>query len=259
MLLELDRPLAYLDFETTGVNTKYDRIVELAIIKVYPDGRQERLVRRINPERTIPAGATAIHGITDADVADCPTFGDVALEVMRFISGCDLAGFAISRFDVPLLVEEFQRVGLTYDIKNVRIVDAQRIYHQKEPRTLSAALEFYCGEIHSQAHGAEADVVATMRVLQGQFARYDDLPHSVDELDVEFCPERHDALDPEGKLRWRDDEVVIDFGTKRGMTLRELAAQEASYLKWMLKKDFSSEAKDIVRNALAGTFPRRPN
>ena len=258
MPIQLTRPLIVLDLETTGVNPKHDRIVELAALKCLPDGGREEFVRRLNPERPIPPEATAIHGIRDQDVAPCPTFAAVAADLLRFLAGADLAGFGVTRFDLPLLVEEFRRAGMELAANTMRVVDAQRIYHLREPRTLSAALRFYCHAEHAGAHGARADVLATLSVLEAQLEHYADLPHDVEGLDRYCNPKSPDALDPDGRLRWRGPEVVLTFGQKNGMTLRELATREPAYLRWMLNRDFSPEVKAIVRDVLNGRYPQRP-
>ena len=257
MFLKLDSPLVVFDLETTGINPRNDRIVEFAAIKVLPDGSEESLTLRINPEQPIPAEATAIHGISDADVAEAPTFRKAARQVLDFLSGCDLSGFNIIRFDVPLLCQEFRRVNIEFDISKIRMIDAQRIYHMREPRTLAAALNFYCGQSHDNAHSAEADTRATLNVLEAQLQKYSDLPRDVSELDAICNPRDPEALDNEGKLKWRDNEVIIAFGQKNGIPLRKMANTEPGYLRWMLNKDFSPEVKAIVRDALEGKFPRR--
>ncbi|MFA4943563.1 MAG: 3'-5' exonuclease [Lentisphaeria bacterium] len=258
--LPLQRPLVSLDLETTGVNPRTDRIVEIAAIKLHPDARRETWKRRLNPQRPIPASATAVHGITDADVATAPTFAEIAFDLLRFLGDSDLVGFGLVRFDVPLLQEEFRRAGQSWNLAGVRIVDAQRIYHLREPRTLSAALRFYCGQEHAGAHGAEADALAVLDVLDGQFERYPDLERDLPTLDRLSQPTRNGEplVDAGGKLKWQDGEVAIAFGQKSGTTLRELATKDPNYLRWMLNKDFSAEVKQRVRDALAGQFPPRP-
>ncbi|MBT3379936.1 MAG: 3'-5' exonuclease [Lentisphaerae bacterium] len=258
MLLELSRPLVVFDLETTGTNPHVDRIVEIALLKVFPDGQTESRCLLINPEQPIPPETTAIHGITDDDVAKAPQFRQVSVELLTFLHDCDLAGFAIIRFDVPLLRREFSRAGIDFPPPNTRLVDAQRIFHLNEPRNLAAALRFYCDDDHANAHSADADVAATWRVLLGQLERYEDLPRGVDELDA-FCnPRDPGALDAEGKIKWRGKDAVIAFGQKSGMSLKRLAQDEPNYLKWILNKDFSPEVKAIVRDAMAGRFPTRP-
>ena len=258
--LTLDRPLVIFDIESTGVNPRLDRIIDLAFCKIFPDGRTEERFFRFHPEIPIPAEAAAIHGITDADVAGCPPFRDKAFEVLSLIQNCDLAGFGITRFDVPLLAEEFARAGVPFDPDAYRMVDAQRIYHRKEPRDLTAALAFFCGEAHTGAHGAVADVEATRRVIEAQLQRYGDLPSTVEGLHA-FCnPPRNAAwADKHGRLKWVNGEITINFGTQYlGQKLRDLAKNNPKLLKWLLKSDFPSDTKRIVTDALQGKFPPAP-
>ena len=259
MLLNLQRPLAFLDLETTGTNPRVDRIVEICVVKIHPDGHRETWKRRINPQRAIPAGATAIHGIRDEDVATAPLFNEIAFDLHRFLSNCDLAGFGIIKFDIPMLSEEFRRVNLVFSTAEAKLIDAQRIYHLREPRTLSAALAFYRGREHTGAHGAEADVMATIDVLEGQLERYQDLGREVEALSQLSQPQLPNALDPDGRLKWQDGEVVIGFGQKAGIPLRELVQKEANYLRWILNKDFSPEVKQVIRDAMLGKYPQRPD
>lgn len=257
--LKLDRPIAFLDLETTGIIPRADRIVEIAIIKMHPDGRQEKLVERINPTVPIPPQTTAIHGISDADVANCPTFADRAQAIFAFLEGCDLGGYNLSRFDVPLLAEEFLRAGLVFVLEGRRVIDAQTIYHKREPRDLSAALRFYCSELDFEdAHSAEADVLATMRVLEGQLERYRDLPRDVAQLDEVCNRSQPDWVDRSGRLKWANKEVVLNFGKKKGTSLRYVIENEPSFIKWMLRSDFPRDVLDIVEKAMAGEWPEPP-
>lgn len=259
MQLKLERPLVVLDLETTGTNPRLDRIVELAAVKLFPDGRRESWVKRINPQRAIPAEASAIHGISDADVAAAPTFAEIAFDLQRFLANADFSGFGVLKFDLPLLTEEFRRVGATFNTTGAGIIDVQRIYHLREPRTLSAALQFYCGKEHTGAHGAQADVLATIDVLEGQFARYADLPREAEGLKLICQPvATGDMIDAGGRLKWRGSEVIIGFGQKAGMTLRDMVRQEPGYLRWMLNKDFPAEVKTIIQDAMDGKFAQRP-
>jgi DNA polymerase-3 subunit epsilon len=180
--LTLDRALAVFDLETTGTSPGSDRIVEICVAVLLPDGGRDVVTRRVNPGRPIPPEATAVHGISDSDVADAPPFREIAPGLLRLLEGCDLAGFNVLSYDLPLLQAEFERCNLTFDVGDRRIVDAQRIYHRKEPRTLSAAVKFYTGREHAGAHGAEADVLATVDVLDAQIERYPDLPRDVEGL-----------------------------------------------------------------------------
>ncbi len=256
--IQLPRPLAVFDIEATGVNPRTDRVVELAIIKLFPDGRRETHVMRCNPTIPIPAEASSIHGITDADVCNEPTFCERATRIRELLDDCDLAGFNIVRYDIPLLIEEFARCGQPVDLDARHIIDAQRIFHMRERRDLTAALAFYCGKQHMGAHGAEADALATLNVLKGQLERYDDLPRSVPELNS-ICNPRHPQwVDRVGKLKWLDGEAVINFGRKQNTPLRVLADTDRSFLNWMLKADFPIDVREIVEHALQGRFPEPP-
>ncbi|NLB59777.1 MAG: 3'-5' exonuclease [Lentisphaerae bacterium] len=260
-ILKLDKPLAVFDIESTGTNPRQDRIIELAIIKLSPNGQSETFTFRINPQIPIPAEATEIHHITNADVADCPSFQEAAPQIMNILNGCDLAGFGVIRFDIPLLAEEFIRAGYNFDPDGFRVLDAQRIYHQKEPRDLTAAVAFYCGQFHLGAHGAEADARATLAVLEAQLNKYKDLPRTLDELNAYCNPPRHPTwADRTGKLKWAEGELVINFGAQfNGQKLRELAQSNAKFLRWILKSDFPSDTKRIVADALEGRFPAPPS
>jgi len=254
----LQRPLAVFDIESTGLNKKTDRIIDLAIVRIHPGGEQDAHAFRVNPERPIPKDSSDVHGITDEDVKDAPTFRDIAPRVAELLHDCDFAGFNVLRYDAPLLLEEFARVGVPFSMEGRRILDAQRIFHIKEPRDLSAALQYYCGEMHLSAHGAMDDVLATVRVLDAQFQRYDDLPQDLNELDALCNPRDPDRADAEGKIKWQDGELIINFGQKQGAKLKELALNDRGYLEWILKKDFSDDTKDLVRNALQNRFPTPP-
>ncbi|MCX6991778.1 MAG: 3'-5' exonuclease [Kiritimatiellaeota bacterium] len=258
--LKLERPLAVLDIESTGINPRMDRIIDLAIVKLFPDGRREQHVFRVNPEIPIPAETTAIHNITNADVAHAPPFRQMAAAILEILADCDLGGFGVVRFDIPMLAEEFARAGVEFNPDNRRIVDAQRIYHKKEPRDLSAALTFYCGEMHLGAHGAEADALATLAVLEAQLQKYADLPHSLDELDKYCNPPRNPAwADRTGKLKWQNGELLINFGVQNiGRKLKDLVRDNPKFLMWILKSDFPADTKRIVADALEGRFLTPP-
>ena len=257
-VLKLDRPLAVFDIEATGATPRADRIVELAIVRIMPNGARDSHLWRVNPGMPIPPEATAIHGITDADVAASPTFRTLAPAVLEAFANCDLAGYNVGRFDIPMLVEEFARVGLTFDLEGRRIVDPQRIFHRREPRDLSAALAFYCGELHLDAHGAEADVLATIRVLEGELERYADLPHDLDELDAYCNPRDPTWVDRQGRLKWASGEVVLNFGQKKGKSLRSLVKEDPGFMKWMLRSDFPRDVQEIVAKAMEGDWPKPP-
>ena len=254
----LQRPLAVFDIESTGLNPKVDRIIDLAIVRIHPDGQQDAHAFRVNPERPIPAGAAAVHGITDEDVKDAPLFKEIAQAIADLLDNCDFGGFNMVRYDAPLLMEEFARAGISFSMKGRRVLDAQRIFHKKEPRDLSAALQFYCGESHPGAHGAMDDVQATLQVLEAQLERYEDLPRSLDELDRLCNPRDPSWADETGKLKWHNGELVINFGQKQNLALRDLVLTERGYLEWILKKDFPEDTKELVRNALSNQYPPSP-
>ncbi len=211
MRLKLTRPIVFFDLETTGTNITHDRIVEISLIKVMPDGTEVEKTRRLNPEMPIPAEATAIHHITDEDVASEPTFRQIANSLAQMLKGCDIAGFNSNRFDIPLLDQEFQRAGVAFDLSNARFIDVQTIYHKKEPRTLVAAYRYYCDKDLEAAHSANADTRATLEVLKAQLERYDDLPDTVDALS-EFASANRN-VDLAGRLIYDEQHrEVINFG-----------------------------------------------
>ena len=257
--LKLVRPLVVFDIESTGVSPRKDRIIELAAIKLMPDGEEISKCWLMNPGVPIPPETTAIHGISDEIVKDCPTFADKAEEIFEFFRGCDLSGFNADRFDIPCLEEEFARVGMVFAPSARKHVDVQRIYHKKEPRDHSAAVRFYLGRNHDGAHGAEADTRATLEVLKAQMAKYSDLPATVDEMDEYLVP--HDPMnaDRAGTLRWKDGELTINFGKKKGESLKKLLLNEPNYLKWILKGDFDTEVRMIIKDLLDnGRLPPAP-
>ncbi len=254
----VQRPLAVFDIESTGLNWKTDRIIDLAIVRIHPSGEQDAHTFRVNPAQPIPKEATAIHGISDDDVKDAPTFKEVAPQVVALLESCDLSGFNVLRYDIPLLLEEFARVGTPFSMEGRRILDAQRIFHIKEPRDLSAALQFYCGETHLGAHGAMEDVLATVSVLDSQFQRYEDLPKDMDALDA-FCNPRDPTwADAAGKIKWMNGELVINFGQQQGKQLRALVVENSGYLKWILRSDFPDDTKELIRNAMNNRYPSPP-
>ena len=257
--LQLDRPLVVFDIESTGVNARQDRIIELAAIRIETDGTETEKCWLLNPGVPIPPETTAIHGISSEMVKDCPTFADKAEDIAAFFKDCDLSGFNSDRFDVPCLEEEFARVGMNFGACDRRHVDVQRIYHKKEPRDLSAAVQFYCGRDHAGAHGAEADARATLDVLKAQMARYDDLPRTTAELDEYLVP--HDPLNADrmGLLRWTAGKLCVNFGKKKGTPLMELFTHERNWLRWFAKGNFETDARMIVQDLLDfGRLPPMP-
>ena len=245
MKLNLKRPIVFFDLETTGVDTSKDRIVEISMIKVMPDGSKDVKTRRVNPEMPIPAEATAVHGITDEDVKNEPTFRQLAKSLAQFIQGCDFGGFNSNRFDLPLLVEEFLRVGVDVDLKRRKFVDVQTIFHKKEQRTLVAAYKFYCDKDLTDAHSAAADTMATYEVLCAQLDRYDDLENDIDFL-AEFS-EREKAVDYAGRIVYNEQGVeVFSFGKYRGQSVEEVFRREPSYYAWMMEGDFPLYTKKVI-------------
>ena len=242
MKLNLKRPIVFFDLETTGVDTAKDRIVEISMVKVMPDGEQIVKTRKLNPGIHIPAEATAIHGITDEDVRDCPTFAQVAKSLEQFIRG---GGFNSNRFDLPVLVEEFLRAGVDVDFKRRRFVDVQNIFHKKEQRTLVAAYKFYCDKDLEDAHSAEADTLATYEVLMAQLERYPDLENDIDKL-AEFST-RGEAADYAGRILFNEKgEEVFGFGKYKGRPVAEVFRAEPSYYAWMMNGDFPLYTKKVI-------------
>ncbi|MDD2512891.1 MAG: 3'-5' exonuclease [Proteiniphilum sp.] len=246
MQLNLKNPLVFFDLETTGINITHDRIVEISFLKVHPNGKEEMKSRRINPEMPIPPQATAIHGITDEDVKDCPIFKQVARSLAEQLEGCDLAGFNSSRFDVPMLAEEFLRAGVDFDMSKRKFVDVQIIFHKKEQRTLEAAYAFYCNKKLEDAHSAEADTRATYEVLKSQLDRYPDLINDVEALSKDYSS-FNDNVDFAGRIIYNDKGVeVFNFGKHRGKPVTEVLAREPSYYSWMMDGDFPLNTKQVL-------------
>ncbi|WP_337045327.1 3'-5' exonuclease [Emticicia sp. 17c] len=243
----LHRPIVFFDCETTGVDKDNDRIIELALCKLYPDWSREVKTRRLNPQIPIPEKSTEVHGITDEDVKDCPTFKQVSKAVYAFFDGCDLGGFNSNAFDIPVLFNEFARCGINFPYKNRRFIDAGNIFKIKEPRTLSAAVKFYTGKILENAHNAEADILATVDVFEAQLQRYDDIPHDVDELHL-FCNYGKPVLDLSGKFSTDNNgQIIINFSkSHKG----KLAHENLDFLAWMLTVDFPQDSKEIAANIL---------
>ena len=246
MQLNLKNPLVFFDLETTGINITKDRIVEISFLKVHPNGKEEIKSRRINPEMPIPPQATTIHGITDEDVKDCPTFKQVAKSLADQLEGCDLAGFNSSRFDVPMLSEEFLRAGVDFDMSKRKFVDVQIIFHKKEQRTLEAAYKFYCDKTLDNAHSAEADTIATYEVLKSQLDRYPDLVNDVEALSKEYSSFNNN-VDFAGRMVFNEQGVeVFNFGKHKGKPVVEVLRNEPSYYSWMMDGDFPLNTKQML-------------
>ena len=252
MLLTLDRPLAVFDLETTGTRIGRDRIVQIGIVRLMPDGSRERYQSLVNPGIPIPPAATAVHGITDLDVAFAPRLEDIAVEILGHLAGCDLAGFNVIRFDVPFLAEELFRAGHPWETAHLRIVDAQRIFHKKEPRDLSAALKFYTGREHESAHDALGDVEATADVLLAQLERYADLPRDVEALGA-FSGDRDRNPDAAGKLKFDESgHVCLSFGKYNGWTLENIGRNDPGYLQWLMTRaELPGSTLEVMKQVLA--------
>ncbi|MDR0993957.1 MAG: 3'-5' exonuclease [Verrucomicrobiota bacterium] len=256
--LQLTRPLVVFDLEATGLNKKVDRIVSVALIRYEPDGTAQQILYFLNPTVPIPEEATAIHGITDEDVKDAPTFAEMAEVLQRHFEGADLAGYNILGYDIGLLSEEFSRANRPFQVEGRRVLDAQRIFFRNEPRDLSAALRYYCGTDHENSHDALGDVLATIQVLGGQFNRYSELPEEMDALN-EYCDPRDPSwVDRTGRLKWSHGEVVFNFGKFQGRSLRQMAQTEPNVITWLLRSDFPEDTKQIVRDAVNGHYPPPP-
>ncbi len=245
MQLNLKRPLVFFDLETTGINISTDRIVEISYLKVYPDGREEAKTMRINPGMPIPPEATAVHKITDADVAGCPTFKEVAASIAADLEGCDLAGYNSNRFDVPLLVEELLRAGVSVDISNRKLIDVQAIFHKMEQRTLSAAYRFYCDKDLNDAHSAQADTHATYEVLKAQLDRYPQLKNDMEAL-AEFTSYNRN-VDLAGRIVYDDKGVeTFNFGKYKGRAVVDVFRSDIGYYAWMMQGDFPLNTKNVI-------------
>lgn len=256
--LRLDRPLVVFDVEATGLNKRADRIVAIALVRYEPLGTAESFHYLLNPGLPIPEEATAIHGIADADVKDAPTFADMAGILERHFAGADLAGYNVLGYDIQILAEEFARANRPFSLDGRRVLDAQRIFFRNEPRDLAAALRYYCGENHDSHHDALGDVLATIRVLGGQFTRYPELPADLAGLN-EYCDPRNPAwVDRTGRLKWSKGEVVFNFGKFQGQALRDAVVNDPNFITWLLRSDFPDDTKQIVRDAVSGRFPKPP-
>lgn len=250
MKLKLEKPLAFFDLETTGVNVSRDRIVQIGILKVYPDETLEQYNQLINPGIPIPEETSAIHGITDADVADKPSFKEIGAELVKMLAGCDLGGYNSNKFDIPLLMEEFLRNEIDFDISDKHLIDVQNIFHKMEKRTLRGAYKFYTGAVMENAHDAMADTEATFQVFLAQIARYEGIEYNSEE-ENSLTPIKNDipalaeystmrkTADFAGRIAYNEEGVeVFNFGKHKGKPVIDVLDAEPSYLDWMKKGDF---------------------
>ena len=245
MQLNLKNPLVFFDLETTGIDIAKDRIVEISMVKVMPNGQEIVKTRRINPGMPIPPESTAIHGITDEDVKNCPTFKEIAKSLAAQIEGCDLAGFNSNRFDIPMLAEEFLRADVDGDLNRRKCIDVQTIFHKMEQRNLTAAYKFYCNKDLNNAHSAEADTMATYEVLKAQLDRYPEL-----ENDVNFLSKYSsftNNVDFAGRMVYNEKgQEVINFGKYKGRLVEEVLKSDPSYYSWMMNGDFPLNTKKML-------------
>jgi DNA polymerase-3 subunit epsilon len=239
--IELKRPLAVIDLETTGTNVATDRILEIAIVKIMPDGTRQSKTKRVHPCIPIPEASTAIHGITNEDLKECKPFKEVANELKQFLENCDIAGYNSNRFDIPMLVEEFLRAGISFETAGRKFIDVQKIFHLMEKRTLAAAYKFYCEKELEHAHSAEADAMATFEVLLAQIARYEGLKSDVDSLS-DFTKEE-DYIDFGRRMVIEKGVEVFNFGKHKGKSVRVILKEEPQYYDWMMKSEFSLHTK----------------
>lgn len=245
MQLNLKNPLVFFDLETTGINIVKDRIVEISYVKVYPNGKEEIWTKRVNPGMPIPPESTAIHGITDEDIKDCPTFKEIAKSLASQIEGCDLAGYNSNRFDIPLLVEEFLRAEVDIDLNKRKFVDVQTIFHKMEQRTLAAAYKFYCEKSLENAHTAEADTIATYEVLKAQLDRYPDLKNDVNFLSQYSSYTNN--VDFAGRMVYNDKkQEIINFGKYKGRLVEEILKNDPGYYSWIMNGDFALNTKKVL-------------
>jgi DNA polymerase-3 subunit epsilon len=256
MNLKLSRPIAFLDLETTGINITNDRIVEIAIVKIQVDGSQQIKRKLINPTIPIPKASSDVHGITDEMVKDAPTFKQVANELKQFMDNCDMGGYNSNRFDLPLLIEEFSRAGITFNIDGRKMVDVQKVFHQMEQRTLGAAYKFYCNKTLEGAHGAEVDATATWEILEAQIERYPNLGDTVETI-VKFTGE-DDIVDFARRFVKDDKGVeIFNFGKHKGKSIAQVLKEEPQYYDWMMKGDFALNTKQKLTEILNRTLLKK--
>jgi DNA polymerase-3 subunit epsilon len=254
-MLQLKKPLAFIDLETTGVNPGTDRIVEIAIVKILTDGTKSVKRKLINPGMPIPKGASDVHGITDEMVKDAPSFKQVAQELKQMLDGCDLAGYNSNRFDIPLLMEEFLRAQVDFDMKSRKLLDVQNIFHKMEPRTLSAAYKFYCSKNLEGAHGAEVDASATHEILEAQIERYPELGNNIDSV-LKVIGEDQ-IVDFARRFIMENGIEVFNFGKFKGRPVADVLRSEPQYYDWMMKGDFPQHTKQKLTEIFTRTMLKK--
>lgn len=255
MKLNLTRPIAFIDLETTGVNISNDRIVEIAIVKILTDGTRQVKRKLINPQIPIPAGASDVHGITDEMVKDAPSFKQFANEIKQFIENCDLGGYNSNRFDIPMLIEEFLRAGVPFSADGRKLVDVQKVFHMMEQRTLGAAYKFYCNKTLEGAHSAEVDATATWEVLEAQIEKYPQIGNTVESI-VKFTGE-DDIVDFARRFVKENGVEVFNFGKHKGKPVVQVLKEEPQYYDWMMKGDFAMNTKQKLTEILNRTLLKK--
>lgn len=255
MKLQLQRPLAFIDLETTGINIGTDKIVEIAIVKILTDGSRQVKRKLINPQMPIPQSSTDVHGITNEMVKDAPTFKQVANEIKQFLDNCDLGGYNSNRFDIPMLIEEFHRAGLEFSTDTRKTVDVQKIFHMMEQRTLSAAYKFYCNRELSGAHSAEADATATWEILLAQVEKYPNIGVTVEDI-VKFTGE-DEIVDFARRMIKVNGVEIFNFGKHKGKPVAEVLKTEPQYYDWMMKGDFAMNTKQKLTEILNRTLLKK--
>lgn len=255
MNLQLSKPIAFIDLETTGISITNDRIIEIAIVKILADGSRQVKRKLINPGMPIPAGSTAVHGITDEMVKDAPSFKQVANECKQFMDHCDIGGYNSNRFDIPMLIEEFLRAGIEFSTEGRKFVDVQKIFHKMEERTLSAAYKFYCQKILEGAHSAEADAQATYEILEAQVTRYPQMGATVDSI-VQFTGE-DEMVDFARRFIKENGIEIFNFGKHKGKTVEKVLKEEPQYYDWMMKGDFAMNTKQKLTEILNRTLLKK--
>jgi DNA polymerase-3 subunit epsilon len=257
--VNLLKPVVFFDVETTGLDPKYDRLIELGAVKILPSGTRETLHQRFNPNMRIPAEVSALTGISNEAVANEPTFSQMAPQVASFFDGADIAGYNVARFDAKVMVEEYKRAGMDFRLGERAILDVQAIFHLKEKRDLSAAYKYYCDKDLHGAHSATADTNATLDIFLAQMQRYPDLPADMAGLN-KFCRSNKERfVDSEGKFSWRDGEAIFNFGRYKSQTLRAVAKLDTAYFHWMIspERQFAQDVIDICYKAMKGEFPKK--
>jgi len=254
--MKLVNPLVVLDLESTGVWIEKDRIIEIGMVKLMPDGHQEIYNTKVNPCMPIPAVVTELTGISNADVKNAPPFGTIASKVLSFLQGADIGGFNVERFDLPLLAREFADAGIKFDYSNKTVYDAQKIYHLHQKRDLAAAFTFYCQQELKEAHSATADAQATLAILQEQIKRHVAPREDIEALKAFVYKQSSEYFDHERKFRWWNGELYMTFGKyAKKEPLRAIAKKDPQYLEWVLDKDFSDEVKTMIQEVLSGRHP----